>query len=73
MEKIKLTGLWKNTSKDGQTYYAGSLSPTVRVLVFKNTFKKGEKEPDLVLYLAPNDRQGVETTRQVEDSEESGF
>ena len=73
MEKIKLTGLWKNTSKNGQVFYAGNLGPAARLLVFKNSFKKGEKEPDLVLYLAPNDRQGVETTRQAEDSEESGF
>ena len=57
MNKIKLTGLWKNTSKDGQTYYSGSLSPTVRVLVFKNNFKKEDRDPDLVLYLAPAEKK----------------
>lgn len=41
MEKLKLTGLWKNTDKAGNTYYAGNLSPTVRLLIFKNNFKQG--------------------------------
>jgi hypothetical protein len=57
MNKLKLTGLWKNTSKDGQIFYSGSLSPTVRVLVFKNNFKKEDRDPDLVLYLAPADKK----------------
>ena len=50
MEKIKLTGLWKNTDKSGGTYYAGNLSHSLRLLVFKNTFKKTERDPDLVVH-----------------------
>lgn len=57
MQKIKLTGLWQNKSKSGETYYGGNLSPGVRILVFKNGFKEGEKDPDLVMYLAPVERQ----------------
>ena len=57
MEKIKLTGLWKSTDKSGNTYYAGNLSPTVRLLVFKNTYKQGERDPDLVAYLVPAEKK----------------
>ena len=57
MEKIKLTGLWKNEDKNGNGYYAGSLSPGVRIMIFKNGFKNGERDPDAILYLAPSERQ----------------
>jgi hypothetical protein len=55
--KIKLTGLWQNKTKSGETYYAGNLSPGVRLLVFRNNFKQGERDPDLVVYLAPSERK----------------
>lgn len=55
--KIKLTGLWKNTSKGGETYYGGNLTPNARILIFKNGFKAADKDPDLIVYLAPVDRQ----------------
>ncbi len=61
MEKVKLTGLWKNTDKNGQAYYAGNLSPTVRVMVFKNNFKQGERDPDLVVYLVPSEKKSAAT------------
>ena len=57
MERLKLTGLWKNQARDGQEYFAGSLSPGVRILIFKNSFKNEDRDPDLILYLAPNERQ----------------
>ena len=57
MEKIKLTGLWKSTDQSGATYYAGNLSPSVRLLVFKNTFKKTERDPDLVVYAVPAEKR----------------
>ena len=62
--RIKLTGLWKNTDRNGNTYYAGSLGPTVRLLVFKNSYKKEEREPDLIVYLAPAEKreEGAESS-----------
>ena len=33
MEKIKLTGLWKNTDKSGDIYYAGNLSPSAGLAI----------------------------------------
>lgn len=57
MNRIKLTGLWKNTDKNGAVYLAGSLSPGVRLLIFTNGFKKGERDPDLIAYLAASEQQ----------------
>lgn len=50
-EMVKLTGLWKQKDKSGQTYLSGSLSAISKVMVMPNTFKKSEKDPDYFFYL----------------------
>ena len=45
MEGTKLTGLWKNKTKDGKTYLSGDLG-TVKMLVLPNDQKRNEKDPD---------------------------
>jgi hypothetical protein len=49
---IRLSGLWTKKDKNGTTYYSGNLG-SGRLLLFRNTKKQAEKEPDLVLWLAP--------------------
>jgi hypothetical protein len=39
MEGIKLSGLWKNKTKDGKTYLSGNLG-TAKMLVLPNDFKR---------------------------------
>jgi len=56
MNGVKLTGLWKNTGKDGKTYLSGSLGGA-RVLVFPNEFKRGEKDPDFNLVVTPREEK----------------
>jgi len=71
---IKLTGLWKNETKNGEAFYSGSLCPGARLLLFKNGFKKGDRDPDLVLYIAPADRQERERTQTTsQGGEETPF
>ena len=50
-EMVSIMGLWENTDKRGNKYLSGNLGG-IRVLVFKNTFKQGEREPDYRLYIA---------------------
>jgi uncharacterized protein (DUF736 family) len=50
---IPLGGLWKNTSANGDSYLQGKLSPTVRILIFKNKYKTADNQPDFQIYLAP--------------------
>lgn len=58
MDKIALTGLWKNTSKQGKTYLSGKFG-MAKVMIFANENKKGEKSPDYMMYLVPEQpRQG---------------
>lgn len=49
-ELIKITGLWENKDKDGNTYLSGNLSQTSRILIFWNKKKEG-KSPDASLYI----------------------
>ncbi len=51
--KIKLTGLWRQESKAGDAYLAGKVSPSVRMLVFSNSHKKTDGDPDYIAYLTP--------------------
>ena len=49
---IQLSGLWKQESRTGKTYYSGSLGPSVHLQLWPNKFKEeGDKRPDLILYL----------------------
>jgi len=63
-DMIRLGGLWENTSAGGTTYLSGSLGGG-RMLVFRNGFKKGENDPDWIIYLAPRAKQddNADTTR----------
>ena len=48
---ISLTGLWKNTTKDGREYWSGSLG-MAKLLVFPNRKKEeGSNQPDFNLVL----------------------
>ncbi len=52
-ERIKLGGLWLNKTKDGREYLTGKLSPSVKILIFKNNFRNAENQPSHIMYLAP--------------------
>lgn len=60
MDGVKLTGLWKNTSKDGKTFLSGSLGG-VKVLVFPNAYKKADADPDYNLFFAPKEDKRKDT------------
>ena len=54
--KVKVAGLWRNKARDGRSYLSGNLGDA-RILIFPNGYKKGEKEPDYHMYLAPRPQQ----------------
>lgn len=51
-QKIKLTGLWANQMKSGQTYYTGSLG-SARLVIFPNSYKEKDSDPDYNLFIQP--------------------
>ena len=70
-DMMAVTGLWKNTSKTGNTYLSGNVnvaeviavltqvekvSPTVKVLIFTNGYKEeGDNKPTHKVYFAPKE------------------
>lgn len=66
---LSVTGLWINKSKDGKsTFLAGNLSPRVRVLVFKNSRKQKDTDPDYNVCFAPvEQKEKVEREPDVDD------
>jgi len=56
-DKIKLTGLWRSESKAGGTYLSGRISPTSKLLILPNSFKKTEKDPDYIAYITPQEER----------------
>ena len=57
MERLKLTGLWRGKDRNGETFYSGSVNPTVRLMIFKNSYKKEDRDPDLIAYLVPAEKK----------------
>ena len=55
-EGTRLTGLWKNKTKDGKTYLSGSLGLS-RLLVLPNDYKRNEKDPDYNVLLCPKENK----------------
>lgn len=56
MDGTRLTGLWKNKSKAGETYLSGTLGLS-KLLIMPNGFKRNEKDPDFYALLVPNEKK----------------
>jgi hypothetical protein len=54
---VRITGLWEGRTKDGDEYFSGRLTPTSRLLIFRNNRKEGANPPDFVCYIAPAERK----------------
>jgi len=54
MDAMRLTGLWKNKDKKGNTFLSGSLNAIANLMVMPNTFKKegDDKAPDYFVYIS---------------------
>ena len=71
MDATKLTGLWKNKDKNGNTFLSGSLNAITNLLVMPNTFKKDDedKAPDYYVYISPKEKQEGKGRGYSNDSE----
>lgn len=69
MDMIKLTGVWKEKDKKGNTYLSGSLTPVSNLRIMPNTFKKdGDKSPDYFVYIAPKEKKSDSYKNNTESS-----
>ena len=55
-DMLSIMGLWENTDKRGNKYLSGNLG-SIRVLIFKNTYKQSDREPDYRLNIAKRQPQ----------------
>jgi hypothetical protein len=55
-ELIELCGLWRQRSQSGTDYLAGSLGGA-RIMIFKNTRKETDNQPDYRLLIARRQRR----------------
>ena len=65
MNGTKLTGLFEARTKEGEMFLVGKLSPFSRLIVLKNRYKNGEKDPDYYAFLVP--RRSAKPRDQVEE------
>lgn len=72
---VKIGGLWRQeSSKDGSVFYSGALSYSSNILIFKNKFKKNERDPDLILYVSKREqKERQEDQEDQEAPEDSGI
>jgi len=70
---LKIGGLWKNKTKEGQTILSGTLNPITSVLIMPNTFKKSEKDPDFYLYFKAREKDGAAKPAAAAEKDELDF
>ena len=64
-DKVFITGIWEEKSAGGMRYFSGHLSHTCKVLIFKNSYKQKQTDPDWKMYFV-NDDPRPKATPQVE-------
>ncbi len=71
---IQLSGLWKQESRSGKTYYSGSLGPSAQLQLWPNKFKEeGDKRPDLILYVVKRELKKKPTENESKSTDEVPF
>jgi uncharacterized protein (DUF736 family) len=58
----KIGALWLKTAKSGQKYYSGNIEiadKKIPIVIFKNTQKENEKQPDYNIILSEPKQQGT--------------
>ncbi len=72
-ELVRLGGLWMQTSKDGKTRYWQGRLGGARMVIFKNRNKKGEKDPEFILYVQNSPKQDRQAQEQRPDDDDVPF
>ena len=68
----EIGALWTRESKNGNSYMSGNIEvggETVRIVVFKNSYKKKDTHPDYLIYKS----EPIKQTAETEDSSDLPF
>lgn len=60
---LQLGGLWVNESKSGVKYMTGYMG-NLKLMIFRNNFKKEDNQPDYVMYLAEKPRNNESNSEE---------
>lgn len=66
----KIFSVWKNTSKNGKTYYSGKLGD-LQIIGFEN-IKENEKQPDIVFYVSDEKQEKKKEEPKTDPFEDFG-
>lgn len=50
-DRVKLTGLWEKKTRDGKTYFSGSLTHNSQIAIWPNQYKSKTNDPDYILFI----------------------
>jgi uncharacterized protein (DUF736 family) len=53
---LKVTGLWKSEDRNGNMVLSGNLNGNARIVIFANTHKEAENQPDFNMYVTKNEK-----------------
>ena len=56
-ELLKVTGLWQSNDKNGNMVLSGNLNGNARIVIFANTHKEAENQPDFNMYVTKNEKR----------------
>lgn len=62
--KIRIGSLWIGRTKSGEGFFSGPFGSGARLLVFRNSFKQGDSDPDYAVFVVPREREGGERIEQ---------
>jgi len=54
---LKVTGLWSSKDKNGNLVLSGNLNGNARIVIFANTHKEADNQPDFNMYVTKNEKQ----------------
>ncbi len=77
--RLKLTGLWRNKTKNGDAeYISGNLTASTGIQIWPNKFKQTDKDPDFIMYIVQREVKrreefNLEIAVNKPDTNQSGF
>lgn len=66
--QLELCGLWERKDRNGNSFYVGSING-LSVMIFKNSYKEKETQPDFKVYLVEKDREQRAPKSQNDDEQ----
>ena len=60
---IEISGLWEGKTKAGDVYLSGYMG-SAKIMIFRNTYKDKENQPDYKLFVTKNEKQNSGTLKE---------